>query len=84
VQLRLPWALLGYADPSSGALYAPQGDGSVRFPRATPVRVTVTDPAGRTSAGAPYRVPGWNRVRFTERRKAGWATVRSAFSATAR
>jgi hypothetical protein len=83
VEVRLPWSMLGYADPSSGLLYAPQPDASIRFVKASTPRIAVAGPAGAAAAGS-YRVPGWNTVRFTERRKAGWGAVRGAFRAAAR
>jgi hypothetical protein len=83
VEVRLPWSMLGYADPSSGLLYAPQPDASVRFVKASVPRIAVAGPAGAAASGS-YRVPGWNTVRFTERRKAGWGAVRAAFRAAAR
>jgi hypothetical protein len=41
--------------------------------------------AGRPVQPAkPYRFAGWNRVRWRERRKAGWRTVARAMVTSAR
>jgi hypothetical protein len=74
VELRLPWMLLGLADPSAHRVYDAHDDGTV---------TTLATPAIGISAGgatAAYRWPGWNRVAWHERRKAGWSTLRRAFA----
>jgi hypothetical protein len=84
VELRIPWALLTYADPSSHAIAVPRPDGSVATAHAGPVGIAVA-PAGRPAAAArAYRFAGWNRVRWHERRKAGWRTVARAMAAASR
>jgi hypothetical protein len=79
VELRIPWALLEFADPSSHQVFAPS-PGSIALRRIGAISVTVT-PGGRAR---PYRWAGWNRVRWHERRKAGWPTVRRAFGSVVR
>jgi hypothetical protein len=75
-EVRIPWMLLGLADPSSHRAYDVRADGTVATPRVSAIALTLDGrPAGR------YRWAGWNRVRWHERRKAGWSAVRRAFRA---
>ncbi len=84
VELRIPWALLTYADPSSHLVDVAHPDGSVTAAHAGPIGLAVA-PAGRPAIAArSYAWAGWNRVRWHERRKAGWRTVARAFAAAAR
>lgn len=78
IELRIPWAMLMFADPSSHRVFVPRGRGIV-MRRVSGLRITVA-PGG---TARPYRWPGWNRVRWHERRKAGWSRVRRAFRAAA-
>jgi hypothetical protein len=73
-ELRIPWMLLGFADPSAHLVYQAHEDGTVTTRKVGPLRITL---AGR-SAGT-YAWTGWNRVRWQERRKAGWPALRRAF-----
>jgi hypothetical protein len=76
VELRIPWALLTVADPSSRRLWQLAGGAAPTTRRASAVGITAA-PAGRPAAAARrYGWRGWNRVRWHERRKAGWAAVR--------
>lgn len=74
VELRIPWMLLGFADPSSKTVFTPNPAGGVGFSRVGSIRVD----------GRRYTWNGWNRVQWHERRKAGWSTLKSAFSRAAR
>ena len=75
-EVRIPWMLLGFADPSSHRIYSVRADGKVDTPRVSSIGLTLD---GR-SAGR-YRWASWNRVRWHERRKAGFNAVRRAFRA---
>jgi hypothetical protein len=75
-EVRIPWMLLGFADPSSHRAYTVGPEGKVDTPRVASIRLTLN---GR-SAGR-HRWASWNRVRWHERRKAGWGAVRRAFRA---
>jgi hypothetical protein len=76
VELRLPWAMLTFTDPSSHQVWKPKGDGSVDTLTVGRVGLQVA-PAGQpTVATNGYAWDGWNRVDYHERRKAGWSTVR--------
>jgi hypothetical protein len=84
LELRIPWGLLTYADPSSHLAAVAHPDGSVTTERTGAIGVAVA-PAGRPARTArPYRFAGWNRVRWHERRKAGWRVVARAMAAVVR
>jgi hypothetical protein len=73
VEIRIPWMLLGFADPSARLVYNTQPGGKVSTRRVSGVKVRM---GGRTSS---YRWKTWNSVEWHERRKAGWPAVRRAF-----
>ena len=74
VELRIPWMLLGFADPSSKTVFTPNPAGGVTFRRVSGIRVD----------GRRYTWPTWNAVTWHERRKAGWPTLKAAFARAAR
>jgi hypothetical protein len=73
VELRIPWMLLGFADPSSRTIFTPQATG-----------VTFSRVSGISVDGRRYTWKTWNRVQWHERRKQGWPVLRSAFARAAR
>jgi hypothetical protein len=84
VELRLPWMLLGYADPSSNRVYVVHDSGAVTTQKVGPIGVAVA-PAGRPAVAArSYGWAGWNSVQWHERRKAGWGTLQRAFATASR
>ena len=84
IELRIPWGLLLHADPSAHRVLVPRPDGTTTTRRGSGIGISVA-PRGRPArAGRRYEWAGWNRVRWHERRKAGWPLVRRAFAATAR
>jgi hypothetical protein len=76
--VRLPWMLLGFADPSSHAIFEIR-NGSVSLAHVHGVGVDVVLPGARLLVTRKIRWPGWNSVRFTERRKASWPILVRAF-----
>lgn len=83
VELRLPWGLLGYGDPSSHAVLRGTAHGRLVTRRGGRLAVSVqlgTAPLLRTTG---YDWEGWNSVTTHERRKAGWGAVRREFAASA-
>ncbi|HET6866818.1 MAG TPA: hypothetical protein VFH80_12945 [Solirubrobacteraceae bacterium] len=76
--VHLPWMLLGFADPSSHAIFEIR-NGSVSLAHVKGVRVEVALSGGRLLSTRTIRWPGWNRVQFTERRKASWPFLARAF-----
>jgi hypothetical protein len=78
VIVRLPWMLLGFADPSSHTIFAVR-NGSVSLAHQRSVRIDVVLPGGRLLSTRAIGWPGWNSVRFTDRRKASWPILARAF-----
>jgi hypothetical protein len=83
VELRIPWALLGFSDPSARSLFVPTANGT--FGGATAKRIRIGAVGRRTGLvrGRAFPLRGWNRVRWHERRKAGWTTLRQTYAQTA-
>ncbi|GMA41591.1 hypothetical protein GCM10025883_36360 [Mobilicoccus caccae] len=92
-RLRLPWSMLGFADPSSRTVVvptpagaAPTGDAKLQD---TPVGVVVEgiDMAvfvpGHDPVTAPIRWEGWQDATYTERLKAGVDVLSQALRDTA-
>lgn len=70
VELRLPWMMIGFADPSSRQALVPAGDGSLSTVTVERLGVTVaTGDAVEKTAG--YAWEDWSRVFWHERLKAG-------------
>jgi len=67
IQVRLPWSLLGMADPSSRTALG-EGTPADLVP-ITDIRFTLT--AGRTTVPARFTWDTWNYTTYSERRKAG-------------
>jgi hypothetical protein len=83
LELRLPWGLLGYADPSSHRVLRGRPDGTMAAERTGRVSVTV-----QTGTKAPLRTAGydwdeWSVPTWHERRKAGWGAIRAELAAGA-
>jgi hypothetical protein len=83
VELRLPWGLLGFSDPSSRRVLVPRADGTFATLRSSRVGVAVAAPGARLlrTRGVTWR--GWSAVEWHERRKDGWPALRRAFAETA-
>lgn len=89
VELRLPWALLGFADPSSRLLTVPRRDGTVGTEALPPgarigIEAFAADGGSLGAASPGYGWEPWQRVTWHERRKAGWPTLRAAFAEAVR
>jgi hypothetical protein len=78
VEVRIPWQLLGFGDPSSHTVYVPRTDGSIGTEKVGPIRIA--------SAGASgdYQWDDWTAVQWRERRKAGWDAIARSFAEAAR
>ena len=75
VRLRLPWALLGLADPSSRTALGPG------IP-AEPVSIDglrLRFRAEGSTFDTSYSWPTWNHIGYTERPKAGQSILRDAY-----
>lgn len=83
VELRLPWAMLTFADPSSHLVWVPKGDGSVDTLKVGRIGIQVATQGQPAVATTGYGWDDWNRVDYHERRKAGWPTVRRSMQEAA-
>jgi hypothetical protein len=83
LELRIPWALLGYADPSSHRTLRGSSNGTMRAVQTGRVGITVQLGDAPALKTAGYDWDGWNRPAWHERRKAGWDLLRHGFAATA-
>ncbi|HEX8628175.1 MAG TPA: hypothetical protein VF755_08395 [Catenuloplanes sp.] len=86
--VRLPWAMAGFADPSSHRVLVPRpvdrpADGVVAVAqpatRASPGVTVVVSTGGLDQRGTPLRWDGWQRVYYRERLKQGASHLRDAF-----
>jgi hypothetical protein len=76
LEVRLPWALIGYSDPSSHQVLRGRRDGTVTSERTGRVAIAVQAGSAPPLRTAGYDWEDWSTVEFHERRKAGWGTVR--------
>jgi hypothetical protein len=83
-EVRIPWALLTFADPSSRLVWEPRASGVIATRRVGPLGIELAGESGPAAAAADYGWDGWNRIDWHERRKAGWDTVAGAFADTSR
>ena len=84
VELRLPWALLGYSDPSSHQVLVSRRDGTFASRTGGAIAVGLAGKTGPLAAAGSYDWRDWESVEFHERRKAGWPALRRAMARTAR
>ncbi len=77
--VRVPYMYLTYADPSSNLVFVPHLDGSIGFRHAGPIGIDVVS-SGAQLRTQRYGWPGWNTVRWHERRKAGWSALALAMA----
>lgn len=85
VELRLPWALLGFADPSSRTLVDPRPDGtigSISLESGRELKLGVYDPAGEQLAETAFNWEPWQSVEWSQRPKAGIEQLAQAFADT--
>jgi hypothetical protein len=88
LEIRVPWSLLGFADPSTHTLIDPQPDGTIgakQLSSKTPVRIQLFGKTGTPLTGSSAVTwRSWRTVQWHERRKAGWSALRSAFARESR
>jgi hypothetical protein len=77
VEVRLPWALLGYADPSSLTLYEAHPDGQVTTLKGGRVGIAVLSDGSPLLATTGYAWDPWQSVTWHERKKAGFDNLAS-------
>ncbi len=78
VEIRVPWALLTFADPSGRRLLTPRPDGALDTEIAEHMGISVVRD-GEVAETAGFAWEDWNRVAWHERRKDGWETLQKAF-----
>jgi hypothetical protein len=84
VELRIPWSLLGFADPSSRSVFIPRADGTFGTQTVSRIGFATLSPGGKLTRAKTLPLRGWSVVKWRERRKAGWPYVRAAFASLAR
>jgi hypothetical protein len=77
VEVRLPWALLGYADPSSSTLFEEHPQGPTTTLEAGRVGIAVLSEGASLLTTNGYAWEPWQRVSWNERRKAGFDELAS-------
>jgi hypothetical protein len=80
VELRIPWALLGFSDPSDRAILVSHDDGSFTSKRVSRIQIAATASGKRLVRGRALPLKSWNTVTWHERRKAGWPALHAAFA----
>jgi hypothetical protein len=71
IEVRLPWALLGFSDPSSSTLYVEHPKGATSTLKAGRVGIAVFTEGSLLRTNG-YAWEPWQRVTWHERRKAGF------------
>jgi hypothetical protein len=79
VRLRLPWSMLGMADPSAHTALGEGNPAKLVHIRAIGLRIT----GDGSGAGLTFTWPIWNHAPWAERPKAGLETLAAAFRDTA-
>lgn len=86
IELRLPWALLGFSDPSSKSVTVAKRDGTItseELPEDYRVTTKIFNKEGKLLADANgYGWASWQTVEWQERKKQGWNTLKDAFLAS--
>jgi hypothetical protein len=72
VEIRLPWALLGFSDPSSLKLYDEQPTGETKTLDAGRIGIAVLSDGAQLLETTGYAWEPWQQVSWHERRKAGF------------
>jgi hypothetical protein len=80
VELRIPWALLGFADPSDRSVFVPHADGTFTSTKTKRIAIAASAPGERLVRGRAIALKSWNTVQWHERRKAGWPALQSAYA----
>jgi hypothetical protein len=77
VEVRLPWALLGYSDPSSLTLYVEHPKGPTTTLEGPRVGIAVLSKGSALLTTSGYTWDAWQSVTWHERRKAGFGVLAS-------
>jgi hypothetical protein len=79
VELRIPYAMLGYSDPSSNQVVVPHFDGTIGSKTVGRVGIAIAEGQQRLATSG-YAWDPWQSVTWHERRKAGWSTFAAEFA----
>jgi hypothetical protein len=79
VELRLPWALLGFADPSSLKLVVQHPQKPTSTQDAGPIGLAVVAGDDPVLTPSPYGWEPWQEIAWHERRKAGFDDLADTF-----
>jgi hypothetical protein len=82
IEVRLPWMMLGYSDPSSHQVMVPHSHGPVASKRTGRVGIE-TVAGGQELRTAGYDWEDWQVVSSHERRKRGWGVLAAEFDRAA-
>jgi hypothetical protein len=80
VELRIPWAMLTFSDPSSRQVWVPKADGSVDTLKVDRLGIDVAPAGGAAVSTNGYGWDEWND--FHERRTAGQLALRRSCQST--
>jgi hypothetical protein len=84
VELRIPWALLGFSDPSSHAVVTlDRADGALTSTVVGRTGIVVAAHASTPLVTRGFNWEDWNRVTWHERTKRSWPLVAAAFAEAA-
>jgi len=84
VELRIPWALLGFSDPSSHAVVTlDRADGALTSTVVGRTGIVVVASGSTPLITRGYDWENWNRVAWHERMKRSWPLVATAFAEAA-
>jgi hypothetical protein len=82
VEVRLPWMMLTYSDPSSHQVMVPHDDATVTSQRTGRIAITAFAD-GQELRTAGYDWEDWNVITSHERRKVGWGVLAAEFDRAA-
>jgi hypothetical protein len=82
VEIRLPWMMLTYSDPSSHQVMVPHEDATITSQRTGRIAISAFS-AGHELRTAGYDWEDWNVIASHERRKHGWGVLATEFDRTA-
>jgi hypothetical protein len=74
LELRIPWGMIGFSDPSLKLVLRPQSDGKMASTQITKLGVDIAGPKGKVTTTSGYSWDNWNLAKWHERKKVGWAT----------
>ena len=79
LELRIPWGMIGMADPSSKLVLRPQLNTKMTTLPIDRIGIGIVGPDNVLYPTAGYSWAGWNLPKWHERKKMGWPIVQSAF-----